>query len=248
MLRNLVKSNAVNSFMVDVGRQRCTMFVSRKFEKKNELTQQFQEELEKMKDLTKAIMSSRKKGKKKNVDLEMAPAPTEAEVDLRFTEFVDPDNLASDDEATQAAEREVDKRSLEVASKILRKYKLTKYDRGYKRTFLNLKEQNGFDGLQDAEEEETEVRKSTMFDNIEVSLTAMKPVSTGKTISGFIDELKRNGEQSAPGVSYRLLARANVIIAMVQSQKVVTNLADFMKVGSGVCLSMGRMNKQSRKS
>lgn len=53
LLRNLVRLNVVASFMVDVGRQRVTKYMSKKYERNSEMSRQFKEEVDRMKQLTK---------------------------------------------------------------------------------------------------------------------------------------------------------------------------------------------------
>ncbi|KAK2581360.1 hypothetical protein KPH14_008126 [Odynerus spinipes] len=55
ILRSLVKANMVATYMNDVGRQRVTKYVSKKFEKSSIMSKQLREEIHKIKELTKQI-------------------------------------------------------------------------------------------------------------------------------------------------------------------------------------------------
>ncbi|KOX75217.1 General transcription factor 3C polypeptide 1 [Melipona quadrifasciata] len=55
ILRNIVKTNIVATYMNDIGRQRLTKYVSKKYEKASKLSKQFKKEIHKIKELTKQI-------------------------------------------------------------------------------------------------------------------------------------------------------------------------------------------------
>ncbi|KOC70674.1 General transcription factor 3C polypeptide 1 [Habropoda laboriosa] len=55
ILRNMVKTNIVATYMNDIGRQRLTKYVSKRYEKSSKLSKQFKEEMHKIKELTKQI-------------------------------------------------------------------------------------------------------------------------------------------------------------------------------------------------
>lgn len=57
LLRNMVKMQIIATYMNDVGRQRITKYVSKKFEKQSKMSKQFKKEMHKIKTLTKQIAS-----------------------------------------------------------------------------------------------------------------------------------------------------------------------------------------------
>jgi len=64
ILRNLVKTEITATYMNDVGRQRVTKYVSKKFEKNSKMSKQFNKEMHKIKELTKEIISENARKKK----------------------------------------------------------------------------------------------------------------------------------------------------------------------------------------
>jgi len=56
-LRNMVKMGIIAKYMNDMGRQRITKYVSKKFEKGSKMSKQFNKEIHKIKELTKRITS-----------------------------------------------------------------------------------------------------------------------------------------------------------------------------------------------
>jgi len=65
ILRNLVKTEITATYMNDVGRQRVTKYVSKKFEKNSKMSKQFNKEIHKIKELTKEIINENEKKLKK---------------------------------------------------------------------------------------------------------------------------------------------------------------------------------------
>jgi len=56
-LRNMVKSRIIATYMNDIGRQRITKYVSKKFEKSSKMSKQFNKEVHRIKELSKKIIS-----------------------------------------------------------------------------------------------------------------------------------------------------------------------------------------------
>lgn len=57
ILKSMVKMHIIATYMNDVGRQRITKYVSKKFEKNSKMSKQFNKEMHKIKKLTKQIVS-----------------------------------------------------------------------------------------------------------------------------------------------------------------------------------------------
>lgn len=61
LLRNMVKMRIIATYMNDMGRQRITKYVSKKFEKSSKMSKQFNKEMHKIRELTKGIVNENEK-------------------------------------------------------------------------------------------------------------------------------------------------------------------------------------------
>ncbi|XP_046745508.1 general transcription factor 3C polypeptide 1 [Diprion similis] len=172
MLRNLVKLKIVATYMNDVGRQRVTKFVSKRFEKTSEMSKQFEQEMDKIKKLTRTIDSNNQshndsvipktivepksilKTETKCVTIEN---PAEAELSKRVSSS---DNVnveeklndetnsknVDDSSVTKSDTREEYQIRIKfrIVNQLLLKYGLTKVMKKYKRTFVNITERDLF--------------------------------------------------------------------------------------------------------
>jgi len=63
-MRNVAKAGIAATYMNDMGRQRITKYVSKKYEKSSKMSKQFNKEVHKIKELSKKITSKRKENLK----------------------------------------------------------------------------------------------------------------------------------------------------------------------------------------
>jgi len=63
-LRNMVKSRIIAPYMNDMGRQRITKYVSKKYEKSSKMSKQFNKEIHRIKELSKKIISKKEENLK----------------------------------------------------------------------------------------------------------------------------------------------------------------------------------------
>lgn len=63
LVRNLIKSKTVSTYLDDVGRQRTTKFVSRKFHAQSSLKKQLDKEISKIKEYSRLVETKKVKGK-----------------------------------------------------------------------------------------------------------------------------------------------------------------------------------------
>ncbi|XP_012253071.2 general transcription factor 3C polypeptide 1 isoform X2 [Athalia rosae] len=151
ILRNLVRLKIVATFMNDVGRQRVTKFVSKKYEKNSEMSKQFEQEMDKIKELTK--MMDVKKTTEQTVD-----DTVKVEDSSRGSESTNKKLSAEDQESTEATtsekrdenlmtsseamehckiDEELIKLKFSIVHQVLKKYGLTKFVKKYRRTSSN---------------------------------------------------------------------------------------------------------------
>lgn len=161
ILRNLVKLKIVATYMNDVGRQRVTKFVSKRYEKNSEMSKQFEQQMDRIKELTKSTDT-----KQQNIDnsspierkesINNVEAENEAETEKSLTskeeismlddsnvEKISREERSTDiNEENKSAESIIEDKNISttkmkfaIVNKILLKYGLTKFLRKYKITF-----------------------------------------------------------------------------------------------------------------
>ncbi|KYN36248.1 General transcription factor 3C polypeptide 1 [Trachymyrmex septentrionalis] len=69
-MRNVAKAGIAATYMNDMGRQRITKYVSKKYEKSSKMSKQFNKEVHKIKELSKKITSKRKDNLKNKTSLQ----------------------------------------------------------------------------------------------------------------------------------------------------------------------------------
>lgn len=268
MLRNLAKTNSITTMMRDIGRQRVTKYVSRKFENTSEYNKQFKEEIDKIKEFTKNLKKTPAKKKvpqdeervirEENFTLEAPPAPISNVADplsfacltrkknlqsvsmahLDFSgnneeippvpnpkdscvpEETNPEEYVVLDSETPTAEPETE--SVPVNDAVYVDVAMNTNDDEI--------DENGEGGSLQKKKDKL---NKMVYDKIEVKMIVQKPMKIEKDdeeVVGFMEELKNRGEKQSPNMTYRLLKRANLVIATVKEHKVISNLAKIRKV------------------
>ncbi|XP_011862964.1 PREDICTED: general transcription factor 3C polypeptide 1-like [Vollenhovia emeryi] len=257
-LRNMVKARIIATYMNDIGRQRITKYVAKKFEKNSTMSKQFNKEVHKIKELTKKLTS--KNEATLQTENEQHPAVPEDDqtnqrqlcfdhnVDKMETNTVlDIDKSKEENKCVDAncARKETELKNLfYVVNRILRKYKLSKFRSKYRLTTskslltktskpdISAKEQKAkLDvSLTSMELIAADARATSFYNSIKTNLTAQKPVRTGKGVSEVFGfmEVVQNSEKKK--VTYRLLKRANMIIEAVKEHQVIDDTAKLMKM------------------
>lgn len=152
-LRNMVRARITAKYMNDIGRQRITKYVSKKFEKSSKMSKQFNKEVHRIKELTKKITSKDKENLKdkaiSQAENDKHPANHEDDqtskkscseivdkIDIG-TSVIDEDKNEEKDKYADAnyVKKETELKNLfYIVNRILHKYKLSKFRSKYRCT------------------------------------------------------------------------------------------------------------------
>ncbi|XP_011696801.1 PREDICTED: general transcription factor 3C polypeptide 1 isoform X2 [Wasmannia auropunctata] len=150
-LRNMVKSRIIATYMDDMGRQRITKYVSKKFEKSSKMSKQFNKEVHKIKELSRKIISKSKENLR-NTTISQAENEEHSAIHEddqtskkscidRHVDETDVDAPVIEDKTEEEkdiyadAKKEMELKNLfYVVNGILRKYQLSKFGSKYRCT------------------------------------------------------------------------------------------------------------------
>jgi len=151
-LRNMVKSRIIATYMNDMGRQRITKYVSKKFEKSSKMSKQFNKEVHRIKELSKKITSKNEENLKNKATLQKENEKQSAIYEDEQTSkkscsdyYIDKINTDASviedktEERNKCADannrKEIELKNLfYVVNKILHKYQLSKFRSKYRYT------------------------------------------------------------------------------------------------------------------
>ncbi|OAD53659.1 General transcription factor 3C polypeptide 1 [Eufriesea mexicana] len=247
ILRNIVKTNIVATYMNDIGRQRLTKYVSKKYEKASKLSKQFNKEMHKIKELTKQITTESNGLEKAKIDIEenknaIINNKEESVETISKCNIVDKDNLVENESKTTTIELQ---KIFYIVNRILYKYHVTKRPNRYKCTFSNylsskinkieVKEENSYSNntLLEISELSKNEKAVAAYKNIKVDLTVLKPTNKTKSeneVYGFMEDVQNIEKKSVTNITYRLLRRANMIIESVKEHQVIDDMTKLMKM------------------
>ncbi|KAL0120525.1 hypothetical protein PUN28_008329 [Cardiocondyla obscurior] len=253
-LRNMVKARIIATYMNDVGRQRITKYVSKKFEKNSKMSKQFNKEVHKIKELTKKITKNEEnlqnEATLQTVNVPHSSIHEDDQIIKKSDRYVDQMNIDTiidkdkNEKQKKCAEKETELKNLfHVVNRILYKYKLSKFRSKYKCTtwkFLTMKTRNCETNVKEQKTKlnaSTSIRQivndakaSSFYNSIKANLTAQKPNCSGKgvsEVSGFLEVVR---EKKNANITYRLLRRANMIIEAVKEHQVIDDTSKLMKM------------------
>lgn len=229
-LRNMIKMGIIAKYMNDMGRQRITKYVSKKFEKGSKMSKQFNKEIHKIKELTKRITSQNEGNFKSEVALQVKDGKPSVnhEDDQTNQELDQVDQINIDAPIVNKNEEEnkdIDriKKDIELKNytinRILHKYQLSTIKSKYKRTSsqlllvktkdsnINAKKQRVKSNVSSTSMQQiaNDTKATSFYNSIKTNLTAQKPVRTGTGVSevfGFI-EVVQNSEKNTSNITYR---------------------------------------------
>ncbi|XP_046623037.1 general transcription factor 3C polypeptide 1 isoform X1 [Neodiprion virginianus] len=171
MLRNLVKLKIVATYMNDVGRQRVTKFVSKRFEKTSQMSRQFEHEMDKIKKLTRSIDTNNQSHNDSVIPKTIVEPKKIVKTESKCFTMEDPaevesNNGVSSNDNVKVEEKPTDKNNSDIydssvtksdtreeyqmrikfriVNLLLVKYGLSKVTKKYKRTYINIAEQDLF--------------------------------------------------------------------------------------------------------
>lgn len=242
ILRNIVKKNMVATYMNDIGRQRLTKYVSKRYEKTSNLSKQFKEEIHKIKEFTKQITTE-------SDDLEKTKMITQREKNTIINnEEKESMEINKDNSIQKTSNTKVTielQKIFYVVNRILYKYCITMRPNRYKRTFCNylscqtnkipIKEKNLYSNniLSQISELSKDEKAVAVYNNIKVDLTILKSTNEEKPeneMYGFLEDVQNSEKRSVTNITYRLLRRANMIIQSVKEHQVIDDMTKLMKV------------------
>ncbi|KZC03777.1 General transcription factor 3C polypeptide 1 [Dufourea novaeangliae] len=250
ILRNLVKRNIVATYMNDIGRQRLTKYVSKRFEKGSMLSKQFKTEMHKIKELTKQMTENDDSNKNVTIIQEKEDIINDQEKNVIEVSESITVNENHENSCVEAEEKsntpviEIQK-TFYVVSRILYKYRLTKRPNKYKRTFLSYrnnhiqakeKNTNANDTLPQITDTSKNENTAATYKNIGVDLTILSPIKAHKSdneVFGFMENVQNSEKKNfthLPHITYRLLRRANMIIESVKEHQVIDDMTKLMKM------------------
>ncbi|KAG5343225.1 TF3C1 factor, partial [Acromyrmex heyeri] len=207
-MRNVAKAGIAATYMNDMGRQRITKYVSKKYEKSSKMSKQFNKEVHKIKELSKKITSKRKENPKNKTSLqaenEKHPAiPTIHDqtskksssdhhvdkIDDIDAPIIDKDKIFDEEKDKHAdencARKETELKNLfYVVNRILHKYRLSKIRSKYRCTTSKslLRKKKYFDT-------NVKKKKKEKFNNFNTSLQQI--INDAKATS-FYNSIKTN--------------------------------------------------------
>ncbi|KAL6422933.1 hypothetical protein ACFW04_010439 [Cataglyphis niger] len=257
-LRNMIKMGIVAKYMNDMGRQRITKYVSKKFEKCSKMSKQFNKEIHKIKELTKSIISENEGNLvKSEIDLQVEDEKSSLNYEDHQTnkKFHQVDQINVDASIINKNEEEnkdIDciKKDIELKNytinRILHKYQLSTFKSKYKRTSsqllliktknsnVNAKKQRVKSNVSSTciQQIANDTKATSFYNSIKTNLIAQKPVRIGKGVGevfGFM-EVVQNSEKNTSNITYRLLRRANMIIEAVKEHQVIDDTTKLMKM------------------
>ncbi|XP_014204050.1 general transcription factor 3C polypeptide 1 isoform X2 [Copidosoma floridanum] len=241
IVRNLVKTKVVSTYIDDIGRQRTTKFVSRKWDEKNTYKKQMEEEISKIKEYSRSVQIDKNKevsndsavhhcGQNIQEVIEETPEiqpPTSETSNLPINGFLDNFQL----------------QLFSTVNRILKKYELFNQKNRYKYTssencskLSSVRYKRMIDRKNQcygpsSSTEKPNIVESDFYKMIETKLVVQKPECKKKSqkvaVVGFMENL--DNTDISLNVSYRLIHRANMIIESVKQHKVIEDTQKLMR-------------------
>jgi len=216
----------IATYMNDMGRQRITKYVSKKFEKSSNMSKQFNKEMHKIKQLTKMIANESKKNLKNKANLQVEKDHEDDQndqnnkfhSDVRVNQIeksvVNKDEDKNEDEKPNihCIRKAIELKNLfYTVNRILHKYHLLKCRSKYKCTStqsllvktkekVNAEEQKVKPSGSSISMQQiaNDAKATSLYNSIKMNLTAQKPYRSGKGVSEVLGfkEVLRNNEKN----------------------------------------------------
>lgn len=255
VLRNMVKTGIVATYMNDIGRQRLTKYVSKKFENGSTLSKQFKKEIHKIKELTKQI-PTQNDDIEKNVISEKRDYTIISDQQRNIEKVIQSSTIDESNKNGNVKTREKLststirlQKAFYIVNRILYKYHLTKYPNRYKYTSSSVhsskanatqtSESNINSGNVSSHISELSKTEeiTAAYKNIKVDMTISRPICAKKPdggVFGLMENVQNSERKSMTNITYRLLRRANMIIESVKENQVIDDMTKLMKVGKNI--------------
>lgn len=221
-LRNLVKVGIIATYMNDMGRQRITKYVSKKFEERSKMSKQFNKEMYKIKELTKKITSEKEENRvnsreeNKKVHIKQEDDQTSHLDNDKNPINVDASLVDKDTHENCVRVSAELKNKFYAVNSILRKYHL-KFRSKYKCT---TSESLKMTSKTDTKEENLDVssvsmqtiannaKATSLYNSIKTNLTMQKPTRTGSGVNevfGFMEVMQNSEKKNMYNITYRFV-------------------------------------------
>lgn len=237
LVRNLVKTNVVSTYVEDIGRQRTTKYVSKKLDDKNTYKKRMEDEITKIKEYSRSLKIEKCSDNEPVVD----DVQNCNESIIETSSHVETENPVIEDVVSNDERRYI----FNKTNFILKKYKLLKKKRYFYTslknrgaTTINGKKLNVMKKFRKKNHEINNINKNTdifesdFYKTIESTLKVQKPKCKKKSkknaVTGIMEDLSNYAVPS--NISYRLIRRANMIVGKVQERKVLEDTQELMKV------------------
>lgn len=224
-LRNLVKIGIVATYMNDIGRQRITKYVSKRFEERSKMSKQFNKEMYKIKELTKGITNEKKESKanseqkEKEADMKQEDdQKSHLNNDKNLTDVDTSDDTNKDTHKNCVRVKEAElKNKFYAVNSILRRYRLLKFRSKYKCTMsesLNMtlktatKEEKLNVSSVSMQKITNNAKATSLYNSIKTNLITQKPVHTGSGVNevfGFMEVVQNSEKKNACNITYRFV-------------------------------------------
>ncbi|XP_063986134.1 general transcription factor 3C polypeptide 1 [Diachasmimorpha longicaudata] len=241
IFRNLAKMQVVGIYMNDMGRQRITKYVSKRFEKNSKISKQFKTEMTKMKALTKISHAN-----SPPPTVSPPPEPINSGVETHRVDSVaermdvDPEELL----IVPKSSREDLNMLFSSTNRILKKYKHQRI-RKYQVTHRNLSTEeikNLHSRIKDLSDQmkhsllpakrlKLEPEEPSKVDACDILLQEIKvPEMPKGELRSLLRELHSDETQYSGTITYRILKRSNMIIESVKEHKVIDDLTKLTRM------------------
>lgn len=254
ILRNLVKTRIVATYMNDVGKQRVTKYIAKKYEHSSQMSKQLMQEMDKMKEFNRTSQEEKNNDRPPvnepvnppvkqlvnqipNLPPEVPPEeiyPMDDHDDVQFTDELQTNHVERDEQLFISV------------NKIFAKYKNLKSRIKFRYTYLNLAQlrattfwnqsQETFESQDTQNENQTPIinkmpntipSNSSVFKDVKTKIVASSGGKKKGQVTGFLENFKNTNKKN---VTYRLLKRANLIIEAVKQKKVIDDTSKLLKV------------------
>jgi hypothetical protein len=249
LVRNLVKTKVVSTYLDDIGRQRTTKFVSKKFDAKSSVKKQFELEISKIKEYSRLMKSKKIEEKlhifsnnEKKIEYNMIDKKNSTK-SVSIVKDLTKNDLGSCNFNNQ--------RFIKV-NHILWKYKLFQNRYRYtssRKDYITEKLENPRKGLNDKQIHKNNglnnmeiiennlninIIHSDFYKTIETKLIVQKPECKKKSqkiaVVGFLKNVQNCDNNKQSSISYRLLRRANLIIESIKEHRIIEDTQKLIKV------------------
>uniref|UniRef100_A0A6V7I8R1 Uncharacterized protein n=1 Tax=Bracon brevicornis TaxID=1563983 RepID=A0A6V7I8R1_9HYME len=247
ILRNLQRNNIVGTYMNDIGRQRVTKYVSKKFEKGSCLSQKFHTEKTKMKEFTKIEFSNQDQSNKSiRATHKESRTPMVHQQIQESAMSVDPAPGSTLENTSETSKSDLSI-LFSATNRILNKYKLNRNSMKYQVTHDNIinrtknisgcRKRKYSDRIKahnvsvfNENSSTVQTQELSEMDMCDVQLYETPVLqSTKGELRSLLQEVNFDQVQNPGNITYRILRRANIILNAVRREKIIDDMTKLLK-------------------